>query len=424
MQIPVSIRGSRSLALVMLLAFGAAAHAQRAVAWVHGFNGNALTWDIYDAFVTGEFPAGGPSGGFNDGAGMPAFQQEVLASAAPFAGPGIGAIGVGHSAGGIALRGAARLQPDNRFAGIITVGSPNQGGAIINAAQDGDVARAFGQGCRDLAAGPSAQAIPIPFIRGLVVSTLCALGRELVLENELEEAAGGPTPTDLRVGSAYLAALNATDEPIPTLSIWGNETGPVHWHYLSSLITDTQDDEVAVDLAEDALRLYRDNATFNWWEGLFGWWRAQQWRRGQRWIENSEGVYNEFMDCRGGRRRVTQINVLRFNNGWACNGQFPTGSSEWVQCINQRCPQGYNNCFVEQTRTVTVESNDESDGFFCEETQVLQGLLENDEYEARGVNHAEETTTAFETTDGRGDVMEAVLIDIFRNREDIFRLDP
>ena len=406
--------------LIACISVTAVAAQDRSVVWVHGFNEDEDTWEIYERFTERTYAAQGPSVDYEDRRGMFVFEGEVLGDGRQL--NGVGSIGVGHSAGGVALRGAARAQRDGRYAGVITVGSPNSGVALVESIENGDGADVFDDACRALLAGPTSPLLA-PIVRGIAATQLCDLLEERLIDPILGDFVDGQTPQDLNVGSDYIDNLNADPEPVPTISVWGNEHGPVHWRALSSA-ENVNDDTRFVDIADDMRDIYKAMKLANFARGPFGLLRGLLWQRGQRWIENSEGVYNALMDCRGGRRRVVRVETREIYAAATCNNRFSTGSAEWIRCINEVCPQGLGACRQTVTREVTVESNDESDGFICEESQVVAGLLEDDVYEARGVNHFEQVNATAGNTGGNGDVMERVFVDVFQRRGegDIFTL--
>jgi len=414
--------------------------------YVHGLGENAGTWDTYDALFDAERQHDGRSPGFTDGSGVAAMATSVSTgtntSFPSSSGPNTLNIGIGHSMGGLAVREVDRTRTGTiqRFGAMVTVGSPNNGAQIINSIRDGSVTDAMEDACEKLSAGPLSE---IPGMVGVFVSgvgndVICSILSDELLDGIFTNAVAGPSEDDMVVGSPFLTTLNGSAPNVPAISIWGNENSPVHWRVLSSLDTDNASDTKYVEIANLMRNVYNGFYIFHLSKAIVGgflgfwnpaaWaaaalnaWQAAQWHKGKKWFDRSEGTWNGLTGCTATEMDITITYTT--SAYWSFCSCFFTGTAEWQNCVNAYCPNGISNCLQEVSYNQTVIVNDKSDGLLCDQTQLIGGLTGGDIYEARGVNHSEETNTTNGTTDDGSDVIG----DTFRliwNRDDIFGIPP
>ena len=94
---------------------------------------------------------------------------------------------------------------------------------------------------------------------------------------------------------------------------------------------------------------------------------------------------------------------------------------EWERCRND-CHLSGSNCTTTSTQTYQVFVRRPSDGLFCDDTQIIDGIPQQNVYEARGVNHNEETNTTSGTTANGNDEMEDIFNLIWdRDPSDFFQ---
>ena len=144
----------------------------RNVLWSHGLGENAATWNQMEAIFDAErrMSLGNQSPGYASFNGVAAATNETVNDIeAVFGQAGSrnpNNIGIGHSMGGNVLRNidVTEVGADQRFGGIITVGTPNDGAAIVNSIDNGDVDAAITHACGELLAGPTSE---IPFIASM-----------------------------------------------------------------------------------------------------------------------------------------------------------------------------------------------------------------------------------------------------------------
>lgn len=368
----------------------------RRVSWLHGLGENSTSWNYMESIFESERNIFGSSPGYNDEDGISA----AALDAKSFIGNDSNGIVIGHSMGGNVAR-AIDIDDPGIMGGIITVGTPNDGAFISNSLINGSVENAVEDACEDLLAGPLSE-IPILslVVNNLLADFVCGVLYELIVEPKLGSNIN-QSAVDLAVGSP---ALPGATSGIPTISIWGNERSPVHWRLLSSLESNNANDTEWIENAEDFREVYNSfyqgHLAASIISGVFGFFSpwswgvsgreayvASQWRRGVNWFDGSEGIWNELIDCGGTREEEVSI-TYDFAPYWSFCSCFSTGSEDWVECVENYCPNGIENCIQEISYTILVPVNKASDGFICKDSQI--GSVQIDEYEAKDANHSEE----------------------------------
>jgi hypothetical protein len=226
--------------LQMLLLGVLAINAQRNVAWVHGLDGDASSWENYNRIFDSERKINSLRTSYNTDNGINNAGNQVRSSMNSF---GTGAnnasnIGIGHSMGGLMIRDVDRnTSVSNKvFGGYITVTSPNYGAPISNSLLDGSVTAAAQNACNKIADGPLAQLFSLPWgiVSNLATNKLC----DKFIDNDLVQTLQGTpvTNADLIVGSPTINAINNYSSSLPRISMWGEETSPVHWRMFGSTL--------------------------------------------------------------------------------------------------------------------------------------------------------------------------------------------
>ncbi|TAK36738.1 MAG: alpha/beta hydrolase [Saprospiraceae bacterium] len=416
----------------------------RPVIWVHGLGENGTTWNIYDNLFDAERQIDGRSRAYNDGSGVATFATGVndgITNDFPgTSGPGTTNIGIGHSLGGLAIRELDRTRTGNnrRLGGLITIGTPNDGAPIVNSIQNGNVTNAMNNACERLSAGPFSEIPYVPVIvKAVSNNIICNILSNNLLDGIFQAQAAGPSPADAALGSPFLTTLNSAGPNIPAISIRGNENSPVHWRLLSSFDTDNEDDTKYVEIANLMRNIYNGFYIYHLSGavvgGVFGFinpvawvvaaihaWKATQWHKGKKWFDQSESIWNGLIGCTGGFQDVTVTYTTQVVN---CNCFGYTGSQPWIDCVMNLCGGSLNGCWQTVTYTTSIAVNNSSDGLFCDQTQLINGLPGGNYFEAKGVNHMEETNTTNGTTNNGNDEVG----DKFRaiwNRTDVFKILP
>jgi pimeloyl-ACP methyl ester carboxylesterase len=374
----------------------------RNVSWLHGLGENGNTWNAMEAIFVAErnsfTNATSISPGFPSLNGLGAATNAV----SPVLPPDNNSIVIGHSMGGIVARDIDLNNP-GQIGGVISVGTPNNGAAISNSLANGDVDRAINFACNALLAGPSSE-IPLVgiLIQAITPPIICSILSEEVV-TPLIGNQNNQSAMDLAVGSGVITGMAGGISGIPQISIWGNERSPVHWRLASSIVSNNANDVALVNVAEDFRSVYNTffigHTSVAIASGILGSlfppllavtakesFSAVQWKRGVRWFDNSEGYWNQLIDC--GSTRTETITVYQ-SGEVDCDCLGYAGSAAWVACVDEYCNPYPVNCTQEPIHyTVEIIINGASDGFICEDSQI--GPVATDIYEARGANHFEQ----------------------------------
>jgi hypothetical protein len=323
---------------------------------------------------------------------------------------------------------------NQRFGGIITVGSPNNGAFIANALLDGTVDEAVADACARMGAGPISQFGDASALRiggSIIAISLCNDFREIVdnffADNSL-------TVEEISADSDFINFLNTAGGNVPVINIWGNEQSPVHWRLWSSILSNNNNDQTLVTVAALVKSAYITFVAINSagavLGGILGIFnptlfiaaavaaaRVVAWSRGLQWLNNSETLWKTLI---GSIRTdiITEIRIIT-------TAQCEFGINQWEEQIDldnlgdpeteallwaydEWLAENYENCFQEIEEQRTVYVNEPSDGLIPESSQVMQGIPQNNIYEALGVNHSEETNTSAGTTLNGNDEMQDV----------------
>ena len=223
---------------------------QRDVMLVHGFGDNNSAWNVYQPFLQGFI--GQPTAsvfrrGYVTGQGV----QRGINDVTSFLSSDNQRIAIGQSMGGIVLRERDRQVPNTSFGGIITLGSPNRGGALLNALQNGTVQAELQDGCSEVTqavgAGTAALSFSLPIGSHLFfgIGTSIAIFSNRIcseiinqVNSSLPTATAPQTVADLSEGSQIINDLTNSNTPTFKIGVFGVENSPVHMRVLSSLQND------------------------------------------------------------------------------------------------------------------------------------------------------------------------------------------
>ena len=404
----------------------------RNVAWVHGLDGDASSWQHYEELFNNERNLNNLRATYNTDNGITNAADDVIVSMNTHFGNNVNGannpqnLGIGHSMGGLMIREADRSAGNGtkKFGGYITVTSPNYGAPISNSLSDGSVERAAENACNKIADGPLSQVLSLPWgiVSNLATNDLC---KSLITNTGVQKLQGTPaTNEDLEVGSHTIDAINDYDTNLPRVSIWAEENSPVHWRMISSKLhgNDTQ----FVNTVNTARGVYNSFYVYNTSlavvTGVVGFWnpfawgatalygyRATQWKKGRNWIDDSENIWSSLIKT---TRREPQTYWV---NTWIPCAYPPR--PEMADKQAKRDPDI--DCgewkLVQHTRNISV--NYPSDGLLPQYTQELQGIPFGNRYKVEGANHLEVRNMA---TDGN--VVDETAVEFRRvfNRTDWF----
>mgnify|MGYP006125963201 CR=1 FL=1 len=387
----------------------------RNVAWVHGLDGDASSWQHYNQIFDSERNLNSLRTTYNTENGITNSANQVINSMnTRYGNNANGAnnsqnLGIGHSMGGLMLRDADRITANGtkKFGGYITVTTPNYGAPISNSLIDGSVERAAENACNKLADGPAAQLFSLPWgiVSNLATNVLC----DKFIDNDLVQNLQGTPVTneDLKVGSPIINAINDYNSNLPKISIWAEENSPVHWRMISSNLhgNDTQ----FVNTVNTARGVYNGFYAYNTSmavvTGVAGFWnpflwgltatytyRATQWKKGRNWIDDSENIWSSLIKTTRREPQTYWVNTwipCAYPPKLEISDDFQAKMVPDIDCGEWK--------WVQRTRYISV--NYPSDGLLPQYTQELQGIPFGNRYKVNGANHLEVRNM---TTDGNG----------------------
>jgi hypothetical protein len=341
-------------------------------------------------------------------------------------------IGIGHSMGGLMIRDVDRTTSASNkvFGGYITVTSPNYGAPISNSLLDGSVTSAAQNACNKIADGPLSQVFSLPWgiVSNLATNTLC----KKFIDNDLVQTLQGTpvTNADLRVGSPTINAINDFDSNLPRISMWGEETSPVHWRMFGSTLNNNDNSLLGpINSGRGVYHgFYVYNTSLAVVTGVFGFWnplawgatalygyRATQWKKGRNWIDDSENIWSSLIKTNRREPQKYWTNTW-FPCAYPPNPEIDDFSLRAAKKTANKVPD--EDCgewkWVERTRYVSV--NYPSDGLLPQYTQELENIPNGNKYKVEGANHIEVRDMS---NSSQGDVTRLRFNEIF-DRKDWF----
>lgn len=382
----------------------------RNVAWVHGLQGSASSWEHYATLFDTERQINSLRSTYNTLNGVDYAANQVQSSMNSYYGAGSTHpknLGIGHSMGGVMIRDVDRLTSagNKKFGGLITVASPNYGAPIANSLLAGDVTNAAQNACNKITDGPLSEMFPLPWtiVNNFTTNVLC----NKFIDNDLiQNLWGSPvTNADLKVGSSTINAINNYPTQIPRISIWAEETSPVHWRLFGS--QSENNDGSLLPLISSARGTYHTFFVYNTAlasvYAIIGWWnpwawaaaalhayRATQWIKGRNWIDDSETIWSSLIKTSRLEQHSYWIEV------WVPCPYPPIGpakapgqNGEIVSPVLKLSPDPGCGQWVWMQVTYNVMVNYPSDGFLPQYTQELQNIPSGNRYKIMGANHVE-----------------------------------
>lgn len=404
----------------------------RNVVWVHGLDGDESSWRHYEQIFTGERNINSLRKAYNTGNGLnPAALQvsNIIDSNLPGSATHPRNLAICHSMGGLVARNIDRLTPNGRqFGGLITVTSPNYGAPIANSLLNGSVTNAAHDAVKKLWAGPYASTLPLTwslFALTLghvnLVFTPTRIANLFVSNKKIQYLIGNPTTnSDLMVGSPTIESINSHTSTIPMISIWAQESSPVHWRMFGSSLDENVGEEKLVSQMRFARDIYNGNYIYNaalattsvilgffipviWISSPYYAWVASEWKKGSDWFDSSESIWCSLIKT--SRIEYRTVNYCYYT----CMGEWPETMVKSTQ----------NNCmdyqWICQTYLATFIVNYPSDGLLPDYTQKLRGIPQGNIYL---VNHANHIEVRNMSNSPGGDGTKARFNNIFSDRPD------
>lgn len=403
---------------ILLVALNAKAQ-DRNVVWVHGYGDNANFWQHYDNLFENERKIDGLNNSYSNitnGVTNAANKVKNSMNNLPNGGPtSSNNIGIGHSLGGLMIRDVDRSS--SNFGGLITVAAPNYGAPAITSVKNGDVQNAADNAINKLADGPLSELLIAPWqiLPGLTTADIVnsLFGDFKFLDNN-------QTINEMEEGSNYINTLNNYNTTTPTITITAEENSPVHWNIIKS----TGQYSNVVNNINTVRSLYNNRMHYNQTQAVINsfWnpflaaqysYKANAWKKGRDWIDDSEGIYSSLI-----KTTRTELETYYLSQWVSCD--YPPQQLRPVETKNSGTilKGDRSDCdyweYIPHTRYVSV--NYPSDGLLPLYSQKLDGIPSGNKYHIIGANHLE---VGDMSSSSQGDLTRAQFNLIF-NRNDFF----
>ena len=277
----------------------------RNVYWVHGFGGDATAWQHYATIFANERKINSTCHSYNTTDGLDPAAAEVRNSVTNTSPTNIG---IGHSMGGVMIREVDRMPivgngaAAKKFGGYITIASPNYGAPISANVINGNVNSVIATATNCLTAGPLAEFFGLPW------TIISGWTTQKVTDTILEgvDFMSAATNNDLMEGSPKMELLNNNPDYTPVenrIAIIAEETSPVHWRMIGSMIwgagsSGNPGDEQMVSLADQIEEVYNAmriaHMTFSVLNPIAVIHHtncAYAYKKGQDWMKDSETIW-------------------------------------------------------------------------------------------------------------------------------------
>lgn len=368
----------------------------RDVIWVHGYKDDSKFWEGYEELFNESHRINSTNDHLSSKSGIGFMTTQINNRITT----SNNTILIGHSMGGVA---SAALQRDTR--GVITVGAPLNGAAIVNSIKSDRVTAETSYAANELVAGPSIlfsstyillDALGIDWTANAVASIM-----EDFVDDEISRHEN-QTFEDLSSGSLYMNNPNRYNSDVPKISIWGNEESPVHYRLAS--YSEYEDDAklvTEINKIKDIYWLHYIAHRVEDWQYVIDPVGStinnnisKAWKRGYDYLNNSEKNWKYLI---GATKSVSSTYQVLLNR--ACDDQPELGMG---RIKKDACWE-----WVTITSYSTVMTP--SDGLINQNSQQAQNTLnwQADLVEARSVNHMEM---------GNHPEMERILNNIFDGR--------
>lgn len=337
--------------MLLFPGFSFTQHKDRHVAWVHGFGGNHCSLKVLQESIDRDYRIVSIRPEYNTQKGIESSGDEIGSILSPFFDPfDIRNLAIGHSMGGLNLRHTEYSENPLPLGGVITIGTPHLGTAFASNYLNGELDEFTKNMTRSLLTGPGhdplASAFLYPLDDKLDLPLIKALQKQVFgvedlihlfdkggafdFLNTLLESA--QSIEDLASGSAALEKLNRNGTTRESYVIWGEEESPVHWRFLSSLLSMDCDndkegnDQILLDKIDRLTDFYQTMETANRvvcqvaYIITFGLGKknqigvcvlANRYHMGKGWLKGSEGEWNRLIGAT--RHEMKRIKEVRFS---------------------------------------------------------------------------------------------------------------
>ncbi len=404
---------SAFLLVMMVLTYNCLKSQDRGSVWVHGLNSGADDWLKYEQLFKAErqlfdqVTGATPRHYFTNGGVKSTASQVYTSYSIGRGGQNNRTIYVGHSNGGVVGR-ELDVNPaySNSLGGIITFGSPLDGAKIANTSENGQADNFVNDGVDKITRGPVRQLYYLNEIANLLGWDAIALLQTTIRSSVIpSNPAADIGQQDLKEGSAYMnSGVRDVITTTPKIHVYGNENGPVLWHYLTSYENigahrPLSDDTQFVNLADLAGDIYNDLMWVNialavetgWFTfgigGVYYGWIANGWAEGRDWFRyDAENGWNSLIGSGSTAFRSVCYEAFQFGTYQNCLEQVRLDPRHYedYDCAN---PATYTQCDYYYSPV-----NGQSDGFIKAPSATgYNSDWSNNatKIEALGVNHIE-----------------------------------
>lgn len=337
--------------MILITGLSFAQNEDRHVAWVHGFGGNHCSLKTLQESIDRDYKIISIRPGYSTQEGIESSGDEIGRILSPFFDPFDNRnMAIGHSMGGLNLRHTEYLGNPLPLGGVITIGTPHLGTDFASNYLNGQLDEFTENMTRSLLAGPGhdplASAFLYPLDTKLDLPLIEALQKQIFgVEDLIHLFDNGETfdflntllesaqsIEDLARGSAALEILNRNGTGRESYAIWGEEDSPVHWRFLSSLLSMNCDDEkrgndqILLDKIDRLTDFYQTMETANRvvcqmaYLITFGLGKknqigvcvlANRYQMGKNWLKGSEGDWSRLIGA--ARQELKKVKEVRFS---------------------------------------------------------------------------------------------------------------
>jgi hypothetical protein len=382
--------------------------AQRALHFLHGFGGNASSWNVYKPHVAGlaDSPLSTYSYTYTTNAGLNAGALDAHNQITPnkSSDPSRDIV-LAHSFGGLVTREIERSYNADDFGGYITLATPHKGTGLANAYLSGQLENFFTEICQESIVEPISFVgpygmFPVFNIVHYNSDLICNFLWNDVFLNKFADFVSTPSAIDLSINSPKQQQLNAFQSNKPRIAVGAKEESPTHWREIcsiglnkpSSLDLNTTKDETLKNIideiryAEWAVSTVIESIPFfgNLFSDL-----AEECRQGYETLDKSEEKWNLMLGASFSSTYSVSSNEFQCQaQEDALGNQLESGEIGLI-VYNQRMQELYCNpaCWAIVTIQVPIQLGIENDGIVPLSSQLsLDGAAK---FNTTKVNHQE-----------------------------------
>jgi pimeloyl-ACP methyl ester carboxylesterase len=376
---------------------------------LHGFGGNASSWEKYDNYFqnTLNLPVTTNRFSYNTSAGLVAGAEDAFSKMQPSSNPNLDFV-IAHSFGGLVTREIERTKGADDFGGYITFGTPHRGTGLANAYGDGRLAAFFNELCNESITEPLESVVPIGPSSISEVNNLselvCSFIWNQYILGQFSDFVQPASINDLKVDNPRLQTLNSYQSTKPRIAVYADEDSPAHWREITNLndglpdvLGETADSKIGnqmkllrdVERVISVMSFVRGILTLNPIRKAKLFKMGKEFRQGYQTIDATEAKWDAMLGSGSfATNTVTQTEFICRDELEALLTLLETQQITWQQFSERRsrlmCDP---NCFRQVTTTIYVHDGGAHDGIVPVYSQAsLPGATQ---ISVVGVNHQE-----------------------------------